>query len=110
MLAVPVFSALADDTRRRIVEALAEDERSAGELVELFPISQPAVSRHLRVLREAGLIEATAAGKQRIYRLRPDALTEVSAWADTCTQTWAQRLDGLGRHLDRISEVRRHVN
>ena len=71
---MPAFAALADDTRVHIVELLAGGERSVNELVELFTISQPAVSRHLRVLREAGIVEVTPAGKQRIYGLNPAAL------------------------------------
>jgi DNA-binding transcriptional ArsR family regulator len=105
--AVPAFAALADDTRMRIVEALAEDERSVTQLVELFTISQPAVSRHLRLLREAGVVDVEPAGKQRIYRLRPEALTEVSGWADRCRRMWEQRFDALGSHLDTMKEQRR---
>jgi DNA-binding transcriptional ArsR family regulator len=101
--AVVSFTVLADDTRRGIVEALAEDDRSVSELVERFPISQPAVSRHLRLLREAGVVTAQAAGKQRIYRLNPAALRDVSDWADRCTRRWEARFDALGEHLDRMA-------
>jgi DNA-binding transcriptional ArsR family regulator len=101
---VPAFAALADDTRMQIVEALAADERSVNELVELFTISQPAVSRHLRVLRESGLVDVQPVGKQRIYSLNPVALAEVSSWAERCRRTWEARFDALGAHLDQMKE------
>jgi len=104
---VPAFAALGDDTRLRIVEALAADDRTVGDLVELFTISQPAISRHLRLLREAGVVDVEPAGRQRIYRLNPAALTEVSGWADQWTRTWEARFDALGRHLDNLEEQRR---
>ena len=90
----------------RIVEALAAHDRSVTELVELFPITQPAISRHLRLLREAGVVEVEPAGKQRIYRLRPEAVTEVAGWADRVRQTWEERFDALGHHLDLMKEQR----
>src|SRR5688572_17238530 len=77
VVGVPAFAALADDTRVQIVEALASDDRSVSELVGLFPISQPAISRHLRLLREAGVVSVRPEGKQRIYRLNPSSLGEV---------------------------------
>lgn len=103
---MPALAVLGDDTRVRIVEALAARDRSVSELVGLFPISQPAISRHLRLLREAGVVDAEAVGKQRIYRLRPDAISEVSSWAARVTRTWEERFDALGQHLDRIKERR----
>ena len=105
---VPAFAALADDTRMQIVEALAADDRSVSELVELFPISQPAISRHLRLLREAGVVTVQPNGKQRIYRLDPSSLTEVSGWADRCRRTWEERFDALGQHLDRMKDEEEH--
>jgi DNA-binding transcriptional ArsR family regulator len=104
---MPPFAALADDTRVQIVEALAAGERSVNELVDLFTISQPAISRHLRLLREAGVVDVAPAGKQRIYRLNPGALTEVGGWADRWRQTWEARFDALGRHLEELEEQRR---
>jgi DNA-binding transcriptional ArsR family regulator len=101
------FAALADDTRLEIVEVLAEGDRTAGELVDLFDISQPAVSRHLRVLREAGVVSATAAGRERLYRLNVAAVAAVGEWATTMTRTWEQRFDALGIHLDQMKEQRR---
>jgi DNA-binding transcriptional ArsR family regulator len=105
IVAMPAFAALADDTRIRIVELLAEQDRSVGDLVARFSISQPAVSRHLRLLRESGVVTAHASGKQRIYRLSPAALSEVSSWADRCRRTWEERLDALGAHLDARATV-----
>jgi len=102
---VPAFAALADDTRMQIVEALAADDRSVSELVELFPISQPAISRHLRLLREAGVVTVQPNGKQRIYRLVPSSLDEVSGWAERMRRTWEARFDALGAHLDRMKEA-----
>ncbi len=104
---MPAFAALADDTRVQIVEALAAGERSVNELVDLFTISQPAVSRHLRLLREAGVVDVAPAGKRRIYRLNPGALAEVSGWADRWRRTWEARFDALGRHLDDLEDQRR---
>jgi DNA-binding transcriptional ArsR family regulator len=104
---VPAFAALADDTRSRIVEILAEDDRSVTELVELFSVSQPAISRHLRVLRESGVVTVEPNGKQRIYKLNPAALNDVSGWADRCRRTWEARFDALGDHLDRMKEEER---
>ena len=101
---VPAFAALADDTRMRIVETLAAGEQSVNDLVDRFPISQPAISRHLRLLREAGVVEVAAVGKQRIYALRPEAVSEIAGWADRVRQTWEARFDALGAHLDRMAE------
>ena len=104
---MPAFAALADDTRMQIVETLAADDRTVNELVALFPISQPAISRHLRVLREAGVVTATDEGRQRIYRLNPTAITEVGHWAARLHETWAERFDALGDHLDALKEQRK---
>ena len=104
---MPAFAALADDTRMRIVETLAEGERSVGDLVDLFPISQPAISRHLRLLRESGVVDVEASGKQRIYRLRPDAVADVAGWAAQVQRTWEARFDALADHLDDMEEQRR---
>jgi DNA-binding transcriptional ArsR family regulator len=108
-VAVPAatLAALADDTRMGIVEALAARDHTVNELVELFPISQPAISRHLRVLREAGVVESEAHGKLRIYRLNPSSLRDVGDWTERCRRTWEARFDKLGDHLDRMKEKRR---
>jgi DNA-binding transcriptional ArsR family regulator len=98
---VPVFEALADPTRRRLLELLAAGERSAGELAEEFAISRPGVSRHLRVLREAGLVRARGAGQRRLYSVDPGPLDEVDAWLDRWRGFWAQRLDALDTEIGR---------
>jgi DNA-binding transcriptional ArsR family regulator len=96
-----VFEALADPTRRRIVELLAEDERSAGELAGQFRVSRPAISKHLRVLREAGLVHVREQAQRRIYRLEPDALGRAEGWLARHRQFWQKRLDELEAHLQR---------
>ena len=93
--------ALADPTRRRIVELLAEREREVGELVALFPISQPAVSRHLRVLRDAGLVEARAVAQHRVYSLQPGPLDELDAWLSRYRTFRDNRLAALETELAR---------
>ncbi|MDP8910652.1 MAG: metalloregulator ArsR/SmtB family transcription factor [Actinomycetota bacterium] len=95
------FAALADPTRRRIVELLSEGERSAGELASEFPISRPAVSRHLRVLREHGVVRARERAQQRLYSLDPVPLAEVDAWLARYRPFWANRLDALETELRR---------
>ncbi len=94
------FVALADPTRRSIVELLSKGEQEAGSIADRFPISRPAVSRHLRVLRESGLVRARKAGTKRVYRLRPQALTDVAAWAEQQRAFWNDHLDALERLLD----------
>jgi DNA-binding transcriptional ArsR family regulator len=96
-----VYRAIADPTRRSILELVARDERAVGELAAAFPISQPAVSQHLRVLREAGLIADRRVGRRRVYRARPQALAEVRDWLAHYERFWTARLDALGAHLDR---------
>lgn len=95
----PVFEALADPTRRRILELLVDGERTAGELAAAFDTSRPAVSRHLRVLREAGLVRWRGDAQRRIYRLDPGPLAEVDAWLERYRRFWAGRLDALDDHL-----------
>jgi DNA-binding transcriptional ArsR family regulator len=104
------LSALADDTRRRIVEVLAEGDRSVGELASLFSISRPGVSRHLRVLREAGLVSAEVDAQRRIYRLRPEPLAELDGWLARCLRFWEQRLDALGTEIARGKRERRGID
>jgi DNA-binding transcriptional ArsR family regulator len=98
---VPVFATLADPTRRRLLELLATGERSAGELAAEFDISRPGVSRHLRVLREAGLVRARGEGQRRLYSVDPGPLDEVDAWLASWRGFWAQRLDALDTELRR---------
>ena len=95
------LEALADPTRRRIVELLAERERSAGELAAQFPVSRPAVSRHLRVLRETGLVHSRGQAQRRLYSLDPAPLAELDEWLGRYRSFWAQRLDALDTQLRR---------
>lgn len=94
-----IFQALSDPTRRRIVERLAAGELGFGELAEAFPVSRPAVSQHLKALREAGLVRVRAAAQRRIYSLEPRALAEVDAWLEQVRTFWNPRLDELARRL-----------
>lgn len=91
--------AIADPTRRRIVELLAERDRTAGELVEKFDMSAPAISQHLNVLREAGWITTRAEGQTRIQSLNPAGLAEIESWLDRTRKFWSNRLDALEREL-----------
>jgi DNA-binding transcriptional ArsR family regulator len=95
------FEVLAEPTRRRILDLLRDGERSVGELVDRLTLSQPGVSKHLRVLRDAGLVEVRVEAQRRWYGLRPEPLTEIDAWLEPYRRLWAQHLDALERHLDR---------
>ncbi len=94
------FTALADPTRRQIIESLALGESSFGELAERFQMSRPAVSQHLKVLREAGIVTARADAQRRIYRLTDQGLDDVEAWLGKVREFWTQRLDRLERLLE----------
>jgi len=98
------FTALADPTRRQIIESLASGESSFGELADQFEMSRPAVSQHLKVLREAGIVTARADAQRRIYRLNNDSFDEVEAWLGKVREYWSGRLDRLeallGEHDD----------
>jgi DNA-binding transcriptional ArsR family regulator len=94
------FTVLAEPARRDILDLLRERERSVGDLVAALPLSQPGVSKHLRVLREAGLVEVRPEAQRRIYGLRPEPLAELDAWLEPYRQLWSRRLDALERHLD----------
>lgn len=93
------LAAIADPTRRRIVELLAEGERTAGQLVEEFDLSAPAISQHLNVLREAGLVVTRAVGQSRIQSLNPAGFDELDAWLEKTRSAWSSRLDALEREL-----------
>ena len=92
------FEALADPTRRRIVELVSEGERSAGEIASAFAISRPGVSKHLRILREHGVVRSRSDGTRRLYSLDGDALTELDDWI---RRFWTNRLDALETELRR---------
>jgi DNA-binding transcriptional ArsR family regulator len=101
------MEALADPTRRRIVELLAEGERSAGELAAQFQTSRPGVSRHLRVLREHGLVNAREQGQRRLYSLDPAPLAELDEWLSQYRGFWANRLDALDTEIQRRRKEQR---
>src|SRR5512133_1069200 len=96
-----MFSALADPTRRKILEMLARDGRlSASEISEKFPVSQPAISQHLKILREANLVRMEKRGQKRIYQVNPGALLELEEWARQVAQLWNERFDALDQVLE----------
>ncbi|WP_405430277.1 ArsR/SmtB family transcription factor [Micromonospora sp. NBC_00617] len=99
-MSTDAFTVLAEPTRRRILDALRDADRSVGELVDGLGVSQPAVSKHLRVLREAGFVSCRTAARQRIYRLEPGPLRAVDGWLDPYRRLWTRHLDALERHLD----------
>lgn len=100
MARADLFEALADPTRLRVLELLSERERSAGELAEAFTVSRPAVSRHLRVLRDAGLVRSRGEAQRRIYALDPLPLAELDDWLASYRRFWSGALDRLEQHLD----------
>ncbi len=102
-----VFHALADPHRRVMVEALCAGEATAGDLGALVPVAQPGVSRHLSVLREAGLVDVRPEGQRRIYRLRPEALTDVGDWLEQRQHVWEQRMAALHTEVARGKRQRR---
>ena len=95
------LAALADPTRRRILELLADGELDAGAVASRFKISRPAISRHLRVLREAGLVAVRSEGTRRIYRMAPAPLRELDEWLERYRGFWTDRLDALEAHVRR---------
>jgi DNA-binding transcriptional ArsR family regulator len=102
-----VLQALADEGRRTLLETLAAGPASAGELAALLPIARPGVSRHLRVLREAGLVEVRPEAQRRIYQLRPEALVEVDEWLNRYRSLWERGLDALHTEIARGKRERR---
>jgi DNA-binding transcriptional ArsR family regulator len=98
---VSAFEALAEPTRRRIVELLADGERSAGEIASHFSTSRPGISRHLRVLHEHGLVTTRHAGTRRLYSLDPGPLEELDEWLDRYRRFWTNRLDALDTEIRR---------
>ena len=102
-----VLKALADPSRRTVMAMLKDESATAGELAEALPIARPGVSRHLRVLREAGLVEVRQEAQRRIYSLRPEALAEVDVWLDDYRALWEHRLDALQTEIARGKKARR---
>jgi DNA-binding transcriptional ArsR family regulator len=98
------FEILAEPNRRSILSLLAAAERSVGEIERELGMTQPTVSKHLRVLREAGLVEAEVDAQRRLYRLKPESLREVDAWLAQFRRFWSRHVDALERHLDRMDK------
>jgi DNA-binding transcriptional ArsR family regulator len=96
-----LFDMLADPGRRQILELLRTRDRAAGEIVEVMRISQPGVSKHLKLLRDAGLVDVRGEGQRRIYSLKPEPLAELDRWLAPYRAFWNGKLDSLGAHLDR---------
>ena len=107
MPAMDALAALADPTRRRILELLRDGELAAGDLSDEFSISRPAVSRHLRVLREAALVHSRVDGQRRVYALDARPLAELDAWLEPYRRLWAHRLDALDTEIRRGRRSRR---
>lgn len=99
------FAVLAEPTRRRILDVLLDGERPVGELVERLGISQPAVSKHLRVLRDAGMVASSVDAQRRRYRVEPSALIEIDAWLAPYRRLWTHRLHALEAYLDRKEDT-----
>ncbi|MCA2218820.1 ArsR/SmtB family transcription factor [Jidongwangia harbinensis] len=99
-MSVDALAVLAEPTRRRIVEALRRSDHSVGDLVAALDMSQPAVSKHLKVLREAGVVSARTVAQHRIYTLEPGPFRELDAWLAPYRTLWTRSLDALERHLD----------
>src|SRR5690349_7092207 len=101
------FSALADPVRSSIVMMLAATDMNAGEIASRFPVSRPAVSRHLSVLLRANLVQVRETAQMRVYSLDPSGLDEVDHWVEKCRKVWSKRLDALGSHLDAMATTKK---
>jgi DNA-binding transcriptional ArsR family regulator len=99
------FAIIAEPSRRAILSLLASSERSVGEIEQRLQMPQTSVSKHLRVLREAGFVEARVDAQRRVYRIRPEPLMEVDAWLAPFRRFWEAHVDALERHLDRIERA-----
>jgi DNA-binding transcriptional ArsR family regulator len=99
------FEIIAEPNRRAILSLLVSSQQSVGEIERQLRMTQPAVSKHLRVLREAGFVESTVDAQRRLYRLKPEPFQEVDAWLDRFRRFWSDHVDALERHLDRIEQV-----
>ena len=98
------FAIIAEPKRRAILSLLVSSQRSVGEIERRLRIPQPTVSKHLRVLREAGFVESTVDAQRRLYRLKPEPLQEVDAWLAQFRRFWSAHVDALERHLDRMDQ------
>jgi DNA-binding transcriptional ArsR family regulator len=101
------FSIIAQPSRRAILSLLASSEQSVGDIEGKLNLPQPSVSKHLRVLREAGLVESRVDAQRRLYRIRPQPLMEIDAWLAPFRRFWSAHVDALERHLDRMNQVPR---
>lgn len=99
-----VFEVLAEPGRREILRLLLDGERSVGSLVSELSVPQPNVSKHLKVLRQAGFVEVRPNARERLYRLQPEPLQELDAWLGPFREAWADRLDALEAHLDSMED------
>ena len=97
-----VFEIIAEPNRRAILSLLASSQQSVGQIERQLCMTQPAVSKHLRVLRDAGFVESTVDAQRRLYRLKPDPLQELDVWLAPFRRFWSAHLDALERHLDRV--------
>jgi DNA-binding transcriptional ArsR family regulator len=97
---IPAFAAIADPTRRAILQRLASGDVAAGHIAAAFPISRPAVSKHLRILRQAALVQEERRGRQRVYRLNAQPLREVDHWLERYRTFWEKNLASLKRHVE----------
>ena len=102
-----VFEIIAEPNRRAILSLLVSSQQSVGEIERQLGMPQPAVSKHLRVLRDAGFVESTVDAQRRLYRLKPEPLREVDAWLAPFRRFWSAYVDALERHLDRMESVNR---
>jgi DNA-binding transcriptional ArsR family regulator len=100
------FAVIAEPNRRAILGLLASSERSVNEIEQRLRMPQPSVSKHLRVLREAGFVEARVEAQRRVYRIRPEPLKEVDDWLTPFRHFWSAHVDALERHLDRMEQAR----
>jgi DNA-binding transcriptional ArsR family regulator len=101
-----VFEIIAEPNRRAILSLLVSSQQSVGEIERRLHMPQPAVSKHLRVLREAGFVESTVDAQRRLYRLKPEPLQEVDAWLAPFRRFWSAHVDALERHLDRMERTK----
>lgn len=101
------FEILAEPNRRAILGLLVSSERSVGEIEQRLRMPQPMVSKHLRVLRESGFVEATVDAQRRVYRLRPEPFQEVDEWLEQFRRMWSKHVDALERHLDRMADTKK---
>lgn len=105
--AADVFRAISDPTRRTLLDLLASEEQPVSALVGRFEMTQPAISQHLRVLREAGLVRERRQGRQRLYRLHPEPLREAYDWLGHYERFWREKLAALGEHLRKTEDLER---